>query len=403
MKGETDSQQTEVAVQRDKKLWLIPLLVVPYVVLGLVTILVLWIAIASVDKRNPDRALPQNCMLYMSTGSFYTVAKPVIESDYIDSVLQECNMVQAEDFVTQIRKSSLYKNCIVKSALSRPVSFCMNQDGSIVAAVDMGWTSAVSRLLPLFEKMRFLKNSASVSFADGVFVIATPKSNVYVAVKHNLVIAASSLNGIHDALSLSGSVKKQLWIAGAEVNVIADMNKLSSNKMITDVAESYGIDMENPLFKSVSGIFNFTILPDVMVKLGVTQVGQKRSLLSEKFAKKATMCISLQVEDVKELKDQVLSLVSSDKSVTETMAQVNEWCQDNCDKPLDEVLADAKIKECAFVQTTAGAEPVFVIRAENAKKYAAIARKAVSENFTFKDGCVYLSKDPEKIKELLAK
>ena len=395
------------------------LLVILYVLLGIIALVLLYVGFSAIDCRNPDKAVAADFALYANISSVYKVAKPIADSPSFEALLKENGMTDEAADLAHARNSFWYKSALLKSALSRTVSFALYDENTLVAAIDMGWVSCATRLVPLAVKFGAFDRLPNVRVEDGTIVVKASPTDIYINVNHNLVIAATSKDALASAMALKGK-KLATRIKEVPVNIVVDMAKLSSLYTITDFIESYGVDIESArsALSVASGVFTYPLFPDVPIGIGVTQLGQKKSVLVERFAGKTATCIALQVKDGKEFKDTVVSLASSFSLSADDMrssfVEADDFCRQVFNMPLDDLLESAKIEECAIVQPEGFEQSVFILKADDVLAYKDLAEKALANmsdedkklfafSYVIREDCFYLSSDSEALAGLLEK
>lgn len=395
------------------------LLVILYVLLGIIALVLLYVGFSAIDRRNPDKAVATDFALYANISSVYKVAKPIADSPSFEALLKENGMTDEAAELAHARNSFWYRSALLKSALSRTVSFALYDENTLVAAIDMGWVSCITRLVPLAVKFGASDRLPNVTVEDGTIVVKASPTDIYINVNHNLVIAATSKDALASAMALKGK-KMTTLVEEVPVNIITDMAKISSLYAITDFIASYGVDVESAssALSAASGVFTYSLFPDVPIGIGVTQLNQKKSVLAERFAGKTTTCIALQVKDGKEFKNTIVSLASSFSSSADDMrssfAEADDFCKQVFNMPLDELLESAKAEECAVVQAEGFDQPVFVLKANDIRTYKDLAEKALANmsdedkklfafSYAIREDCFYLSPDSGALAGVLEK
>src|SRR5574344_1274443 len=145
-------QRMEAQADKKKPVIVRILLGIVYFILAVVVAVLLWVGFSTIDRRNPDRALDGGFVLYANVPSVYKTVKPLLDSPSLDSLLQNNGLAEIGSCLDGFRKSSWYKSGLVKSALSRNLSAGVYDGTTAVAAIDMGWLSCATRLLPLAVK-----------------------------------------------------------------------------------------------------------------------------------------------------------------------------------------------------------------------------------------------------------
>lgn len=387
-------------------------------ILLVVLIAVLWIGISWIQKVPSRTAIPSDYSVFLHTDSAYKTFDPLLDLSVTEKFLSASEFSAVGSAVRELKKSGLREKKSFKKIASRKtdLAFYSDKDGflNVLAVVDMGPYSFMSRLAPVFLRHSIKGIFSDVKYIKGsgfsYFQVRDGGSSFYFAVHKNLIVASDDMNLLGRAMEFSspesyseqedeafsfgdGSLNllikpKVLLRSLADSNIISkEINNLLSEvlpaSISLDLEQSHiRVDMSIPvdLSRAKSPLASLVTGESTVASFGSNVSGDVSSYTLMNFASLA------------ELKDAIFPLFPKELKVNEIWTSAQYMCKMVLGITLDDLLFSWGGKEIAVIGIKDVEKPVFALEVKDERQRQIVFKKlslsplVKSDSFTLQDG-----------------
>lgn len=356
------------------------------ILIAILLVIILWFCFCLVDKKQSYTAIPSEYSLYVRTDSIWDGVNPLLDLQAAEILLADENLSSIRASFLQFRNSKLRENKFIQLVCKRRLDAALYEDNSFVAVLDAGFLSFVTRLAPLASYFINIENLTFSTESDiKYFEYTTEQLSVYVAVKKNLIIAASNkalfetAAGLDNAKDYSDKTLQMMKTKLLEPFIIAADGK----KLINTFAQSS--EQENIYFKLLSDSLSDDELSTIKFGITdkdielkgtfpltesqelhpVTKILQKDSVIPSLLSKlpgNVQYYTFINAGSLEELKNAAFTVVPPDVNINSIWNTAETACKMIFNLTIEELLFSWTDNEFAVCGLESKAEPIFVIK-----------------------------------------
>lgn len=395
----------------------------PFIVKFLLTILIIllvlillicgWFIFSAFNKEAVINAVPANYSMYVRTDSIWHSTEPLMDLKAADIVLADPSLSDFREPFYTIRESELRKNKFLAFALSRRVDAALYDNNAVLAIIDMGFLSGITRLAPIamnfvnIENLYYVRSGKTSHFEyklDTLTLYFKPYKNLVIAAtNHDLFDQSISLENaesytIKEAESFNEPLKQPFRITADGKKLLAMADPENQNPYIPLISAALS---QEELSTVTFGITDEQINLSVKIPMAipendrtpVMEILSRDSAVPQmlpKLPESVQYYTFLTAGTLAELKNAAFSVLEKQKNIRKVWSEADNLCNLLFKCSLDDLLFSWTGNEYAVLGLESKPDPVFVVKIGDEEKRREIFESALSSIILKSDNSLLL-------------
>ena len=342
-------------------------------------------AFSALDRKDSVSVIPKDYSIYLHTDSAWDSLVPLLDLQAADILLSSEPLVQFRGLFMNLRSSNLRSSKLLDFLASRPVTamFYSEEEFSakFVAVANLGFLSAITRSLPLFE----FALPKQIIAVNNHYEYKLKDSTIYIKPVKNLLVVSNSL----DYLKAATEVDNSKFYSEEEKEFLLKKN----DKSIRLIADSYNLannfTAENEILKPITSVLAKNQLSEVSFEITDETIKLKAELPFEASINSESAFYSLikkesslptiltRLGDVvqyyttinagtfEELKEALFPLIPANKNADALWKKANSMCNVLFSSSIEDLIFSWTGKEFAALGIRGHNDPVFAIQVKD--------------------------------------